>query len=750
MTTPGSSESFRIGGMDCASCARTIETGVAKLDGVESCELSFATGTLRVRGSASRESVTERVRALGYTVAENTDPASEGDTPRPSMPSFVSYMMERTDSRLALIAAVLMLPALVLHELLGWEAWWLDALAITALALAGAPVARSAWRALSTNHELNIQVLMTIAVIGAVVIGAFVEAAMVIVLFSIGEALEGYTAQRARHAVRSLMEVAPAHATRLTMHHDHVVERVVPVAELRVGDRLLVRPGERIPMDARVVEGTSSVSEAAITGEPMPVARAIGSEVLAGSVNGEGALEVEVTRVAEDSTVRRMIRLVEEAQEKRAPVQRFVDRFARFYTPAVVVVALLVAVIPPLAIGAPFWNPPDGGFGWLYRALALLVVACPCALVLSTPVTLVSALATAARGGLLVKGGVHLEALAKVRAVALDKTGTLTEGTPAVVAVSSATCQERESAGVGHCELCDDVLALAYSVERRSEHPFARAVVNASEERGLAASYPPAQGVTALAGRGVTGTLDGKLVTVASHAYFDEFLPHESAYCDIATRESASGHTPVMVGSDGEYVGTIVLADRVRSSSRAALEQLAEMNLPTVMLTGDNEGSAAIVGAGLGLTEVRAGLLPAEKLGAIEELADRYGPVAMVGDGINDAPALARASVGIAIGGAHGGTHQAMETADVTLMSDDLRQLPRLLQLARATMRTVHANVAFSLGIKVMFMIAVLLGVGTMWMAVLADVGASLIVTLNGMRLLRFPIALPSPLGEAR
>lgn len=749
MSTPATSESFSISGMDCASCARTIEVGVARLDGVESCELNFATGTLRVQGTASREAVTERVEALGFVVAGDA-PGTHHDAPHSAARSFIPYMLARTDSRMALVAAVLMLPALLLHELLRWEAWWLQALAVVALLLAGAPVARSAWRALTTNRALNIQVLMTIAVIGAAVIGAFVEAAMVIVLFSIGEALEGYTAQRARHAVRALMEVTPERATRLAMHDGVATERVVPVAELVVGDRLLIRPGERVPMDARVIEGSSSVSEAAITGEPMPIAKVAGSEVLAGSVNGEGAMEVEVTRVAADSTMRRMIRLVEEAQEKRAPVQRFVDRFARSYTPAVVAVAGLVAVIPPLAFGAPFWNPPDGGFGWLYRALALLVVACPCALVLSTPVTIVSALATAARGGLLVKGGASMEALAKVRAVALDKTGTLTEGTPAVVAVCAATCREVIPPGVGHCDRCDDVLALAYAVERRSEHPLARAVVSASEQRGLATSYPPAQGVTALAGRGVTGTLAGRQVTVASHDYFDEFLPHEPQHCASAVRESASGHTPVMVGADGEYVGTIVLADRVRPSGRQAMKQLAEMHLPTIMLTGDHERSATIIGTELGVAEIRAGLLPAAKLDAVEELEARYGPVAMVGDGINDAPALARASVGIAIGGAHGGTHQAMETADVTLMSDDLRQLPRLFRLARETMRTVRANVIFSLGIKVVFMVAVLLGVGTMWMAVLADVGASLLVTLNGMRMLRFPVGGRAPLEAAR
>lgn len=735
----GSGESFTIGGMDCASCARTIESGVGKLPGVESCELSFATGTLRVHGSATREEVADRVRALGFSVTDAvlTAGATGAGAAHPP-PSFLRYMMGRWDTRLALVAALLMLPALAFHELLHWQAWWIDLPALVALVIAGLPVLRGAWRSLSVNRELDIQVLMTIAAVGAVVIGAQVEAAMVIVLFSIGEALEGYTSERARHAVRSLMEVAPDHATRVRPHGAQLVEEVVPVAEVRVGDRILIRPGERIAMDARVLAGRSAVSEAAITGEPMPVEKAAGTELLAGSVNGEGALDAEVTRMAADSTVRRMIQLVEEAQERRAPVQRFVDRFAGYYTPAVVGLAVLVAIAPPLLFGLPFWNPATGGSGWLYRALALLVVACPCALVLSTPVSLVSALAAAARGGALIKGGAYLEALAGVRVVALDKTGTLTAGAPAVVAVRAAACATTEEGTVGHCADCDDVLGLAYSVERRSEHPLARAVVRASEELGLATSYPPAQEVTALVGRGVQGTLHGRSVTVASHAYFDEFLPHQPEHCASAARDAEHGHTPVMVGSDGAYVGTITMADQLRPTSREALEELARMQLPTVILTGDQEASARWVGNALGVAEIRAGLLPEQKLREVEALERRYGAVAMVGDGINDAPALARAAVGMAIGVAHGGTHQAMETADVTLMSDDLRRLPLLIRLARATMATVRANVIFSLGIKAVFMVLVLIGAGTMWMAVLADVGASLLVTLNGMRLLRF------------
>ncbi|HMQ34018.1 MAG TPA: heavy metal translocating P-type ATPase, partial [Chloroflexaceae bacterium] len=489
--TPPTELTLTVRGMDCAGCARTVEAGVAQLPGVQSCELSFTTERLRVRGAITREAVEERVRELGYAVAEPAPAA----TPAPA-PGFLRFMWARTETRLALLGALLVLPGVVLHELLGREAAWIDALALLAMALTVVPIARSAWRALLVSRELTINALMTIAAVGAVVIGAYVEAGLVMVLFALGEALEGYTASRARHAIASLMEVVPQTAARLgTGCCASGCEERVPVGALAVGDVILVRPGERIPMDGAVRAGASSVNQAPITGESMLVEKGPGAEVFAGSINGEGSLEVTVTHLAADTTIARMIRLVEQAQERRAPVQRIVDRFARVYTPAVVALALLVAAAPPLLLGLPFWNPSPDEFGWLYRGLALLVVACPCALVISTPVTLVSALSAAARGGVLVKGGAVLEALSRVRAVALDKTGTLTAGRPAVVAVRALGCPEPE-APLGHCAACDELLALADAVERRSEHPLAHAIVTASAARGLAARLPAAEGVT--------------------------------------------------------------------------------------------------------------------------------------------------------------------------------------------------------------------------------------------------------------
>jgi Zn2+/Cd2+-exporting ATPase len=729
---------FTIRGMDCTSCASAIERGVAQLDGVTTCELNFTTERLRVHGELSREAIVARVRELGYEAldAEPSTVPPAAATPQ----NFLQFMWSRLDTRLALIGVLLVLPGVILHEIIGWEAGWIDALALIAMALTIGPVARSAWRGLRTNRELNINALMTIAAVGAVIIGAYVEAGLVMVLFALGEALEGYTSTRARHAIRSLMEVAPQTALRIGTGSCgcHGEERV-PVADLRVGDRIVVRPGERIPMDGTVHAGVSSINQAPITGESRLIEKEPGAEVFAGSINGEGSLELTVTRLSADTTIARMIRLVAEAQERRAPVQRFVDRFARMYTPLVIALAFLVMIGPPLLFSQPFWNPDAATFGWFYRGLALLVVACPCALVISTPVSLVSALNAAARNGVLIKGGAVLETLSRVRAVAFDKTGTLTIGRPTVVEVRAVDCAGMRDGASGHCAACDELLALAGAVERRSEHPLAHAIVTAAAQRGLDARVPSAEGVTALVGRGVAGSVAGREVLVGSHRHFDAAIAHDPQHCAAAVEAAANGHTPVLVGVQGHYIGMITLADSVRPTSRDAVAEMNALGLRAiVMLTGDLRATAERIGAEVGVTDVRAELLPTEKVALVAELQRAHGVVAMVGDGINDTPALATADVGIAIGGAHGGTNQAMETADMTLMGDDLRRLPFTLRLSRAAMQTVRFNIAFALAIKLVFLVLVLIGSGTMWMAVIADVGASLLVTLNGMRLLGY------------
>ena len=736
MTTVTNSFQFQVTGLDCAGCAQSVEKAVSQLPGVNHCELAFTTAKLRVNGQVTAATITDKVQALGYGITTGDAASSTAIVPD-ALPSFWAYLWQRRATQFALLGALLILPGLLLTELFGYEHVLINLFSLLAMVAAGWPIAQSAWRAL-LSRDININVLMTIAAIGAVIIGAYTEAGMVMVLFALSEALEGYTGNRARHAIRSLLATAPSIATVIARNGVPIPPVEYPITGLQIGDLLRVRPGERIAMDGRVRSGQSAVNQAAITGESMPLDKTVGDDLFAGSINGEGVLTLEVTHLAADNTISRMIRLVEEAQEKRAPVQRYVDQFARYYTPAVVVLAALVATMPPLFFGQPFWNPDPDTFGWLYRGLALLVVACPCALVISTPVSLISAITNAARQGVLFKGGAFVEALSRVRAIALDKTGTITAGQPTVVAIRSTSCAEMTPLGSDDCPACDDLLALASAVEEQSEHPLARAVVNAAQQRGLHQRYAPAQAVTALTGRGVTGIVDQRKVTVGSHTYFDTTFGHASNHCLAATDDAQRGYTPLLVSVDGIYHGALAVADTVRATSQSAVQELKAAGMAAVvMLTGDNRGAAQTIGAQVGVTDVRAELLPADKLAAIRELQTTHGAVAMVGDGINDAPALAAADVGIAIGGATG-TTQAMETADVTLMSADLRQLPFAVRLSRAAMRTIRINVALSIGIKLAFLVVVLLGWGTMWMAVLADMGTALLVTLNGMRLLRF------------
>ena len=762
-----STQSFtlQVGGMDCAHCAQTIQTGVQQLVGVQVCELNFTTGKLRVQGEINPEQVQAKVEALGYEVVTAEDAAASLPPPQ----TVLTYLWTRPDTRLALWASLFMLPGLIGQELLQQEALWINLCSLVAMSLAGWPILQRAWRSFRHNREITINALMSIAAIGAVIIGAFTEAGMVMVLFALGEALEGYAADRARRSIRSLMEVVPQEATLLRRGRQGIVNSeqwavnsgelpvisyqlpvispqspvsqslslsvsqsplAIPVAELQIGDVILVKPGERMAMDGRVVAGQSAVNQAPITGESVPVDKGPGDGVFAGSINGAAALEVEVTHLAADNTISRVIQLVGEAQEKRAPAQRLVDQFARYYTPAVVVLALLVAVIPPLVWGQPFWNLDDGSKGWLYRGLALLVVACPCALVISTPVSLISAISNAARQGVLIKGGAHLEALSRIRAMAFDKTGTLTTGKPTVVTMQTTTCD----GSTADCLACHELLALAGAVEQKSEHPLAQAVVAAANQQGVLHKYT-AHDVRAMVGQGVTGQVNGQTITVGSHAYFEQHVPHDEQACNEAEVAAANGYTPLLISQNGQYQGTIAISDTVRPSSQEALHQLRDAGIHhLIMLTGDNAATAQNIAQAVGVTDFRANLLPEHKVAAVQALQAQYGPVAMVGDGLNDAPALATANVSIAIGA--GGTAQALETADIALRQDDLRRLPFAVRLSQITMRTIWANIALSLGIKGIFLLLVLGGWGTMWLAVLADMGTSLLVTANGLRLL--------------
>jgi Cd2+/Zn2+-exporting ATPase len=581
-----------------------------------------------------------------------------------------------------------------------------------AIGTGGGYWAGRAWSA-ARMFALDINVLMLIAVVGAIAIGQWSEAATVTFLFAIAQWLETFNMERARHAIRALMELAPAEAL---VRRDGRDVRVA-VDDVSVGDVVVVRPGEKVPLDAMVVAGASDVNQAPITGESMPVAKAPGAEVFAGTINGAGALEVRVTHLRRDSTLARIIDLVQHAQSERAPSQTFVERFARVYTPAVVALAAALAIVPPLVFDQPFTT-------WAYRALVLLVISCPCALVISTPVSIVSALAGAARKGVLIKGGRHLETLARVACVAFDKTGTLTRGTPEVTRIepiNGATARE--------------VLRVAAALEARSSHPIAQAILRRAVREGIVT--PAGERHEALPGLGAEGVVDGEPALAGNHRLFEERgLCSAVQEKHLAAMED-DGYTVVMVAHRGRAIGVLAVADSARDAGPAAVEALRAGGLAhIVMLTGDQAATAGRIAAELGITEVRAGLMPEEKVAAVRELKAAYGSVAMVGDGVNDAPALAAADVGIAMGAA--GSDTALETADIALMADELLRIPYALRLSRATVRTIQLNIALSIGLKAVFLGLAAVGMATLWMAVAADMGASLLVIANGLRLLRF------------
>jgi Zn2+/Cd2+-exporting ATPase len=751
---------YSIQGMDCADCALSLERSLAQIKGVEQVSVNYTTGYLEANGTFSPRELIQRVEALGYKVEASGLPAADGSgaaaqtTGKIKLPGFLDYLYASIQTRMAMLGAILLLlsiPFSFAHGMV-YSSWIKFGLQLTAACLAGYSIANRGVRALVIGKQITIDLLMIIATTGAFLIGETGEASTVIMLFAIGEALEGYTAERARNSLHSLLTLKPevAHVMRpcidCTEHMgqngytggpcpecaEH--ETTLPVDQISIGERVIVRPGERIPVDGHVLSGTSQVNQAPVTGESVPVSKSPGDKVYAGTLNGDSVIEVTVSQLATNSTISRIVHLVEQAQAKRAPIERFIDRFAAWYTPAVVFLAAFVAIIPPLFFHAPFLDS-NGVHGWLYRALALLIVACPCALVISTPVTMVSSLTSLASRGILVKGGAFLDGLARARLFAFDKTGTLTLGHPIVTQVRSVDCVPN----AWRCPACDDMLALAATVERRSQHPLAQAIMAEAEARQLTHSYPAAEAVQSLAGQGVQGITNGSRILVGSHDLFhtqDDALDSQ-LHADIQSAVE-EGQTVMLIGKDDYLLGFVTVADATRPTSAKALRDLKAIDphIRTVMLTGDNPSVAGKVAASLGnLDELRAGLLPEDKLDAICDLQAQYGLVVMVGDGVNDAPALAGADVGIAMGGA--GSAQALETAHVVLMQDDLTHLPEAVRTARRTQSIIKQNIAFSLALKAAFLMLTLPGLATLWMAVFADMGASLLVTLNGMRMLR-------------
>ncbi|MBS0558574.1 MAG: cadmium-translocating P-type ATPase [Proteobacteria bacterium] len=699
--------------MDCPSCAAKIETAVGRAAGAEDVRLNYAAQTLALRlneAATPRAAIEDQVRKLGFGIEPIEPPhvlvgeVSAAMAAQPSAPARKPWWQGAKPRLAALLGALTAAGFSASFALPAVGHWGYLPAALLGLWFFG----RKAIVAAQAGSPFSIEMLMSIATLGAIAIGATSEAAVVVFLFTVGELLEGLAANRARAGIEALGALVPRTALRI----DGGAACEVPAASLKPGDLVLIRPGDRVSADGEVVEGESDVDESPVTGEAVPVPKAEGAAVFAGSINASGVLQVRVTRPAADNTIARIIRMVEEAQEAKAPTARFIERFAAVYTPASVVVAALVAAAPPLVGGAD-WGT------WIYRGLTLLLVACPCALVLSTPAAIASGLAAGTRRGLLVKGGGALETIGRIRTVAFDKTGTLTEGRPRVTDVRALAGAERTAIG------------LAAAVENGSSHPLGRAILARAEADGI--PLRPVRDGRAIPGKGAEAVVGGKRVTVASpsHAATQASLPSDAER--TVSEWEQQGKTVVVVTVEGAPTGLIAIRDEPRPDATAGIRELAALGVKAVMLTGDNARTGEAIGRALGLT-VKSGLLPEEKLHEIGALRAR-GLVAMVGDGINDAPALAAASVGIAMGG---GTDVTRETADAALLHSHVTGLATLIALSRATLANIRQNVGIALGLKGIFVVTTVVGITGLWPAVLADTGATVLVTLNALRLLGY------------
>jgi len=736
---------FRVGGMDCASCASKIDTAVRRMPGVSDVSVSVTAGTMRVRHDAASdlEAIRRKVSGLGYSVAAAGAAAAEKPAvPHAHGPDCNHDHVHGQDhdhdhaghdhgakaapveglhghdhgpsegpwwkgkkGRLTILAGA----ALVLAYGLGQLFPAIETYAfIVAIVVGLVPIARRAVMAALAGTPFSIEMLMTIAAVGAVIINAAEEAAAVVFLFLVGELLEGVAAGKARDSIRSLSALVPKTA----LLEEDGRTKDVPAESLAVGATILVRPGDRISADGTIVEGDSAIDEAPVTGESTPVRKGEGDAVFAGTVNGDAALRVRVTAAAADNTIARVIKLVEEAQESKAPTERFIDRFSKYYTPGVVVVAALVAIIPPLFFGG-IWNE------WVYKGLAVLLIGCPCALVISTPAAIAAALSSGARRGLLMKGGAVLEGLGKLTAIAFDKTGTLTEGKPKVTDIVAFTGTEA------------DVLRLAAALEAGSSHPLALAILGKASEDGIVP--PVARGARALGGKGVTATVEGKEIFLGSPKATAERVSLSDDVKAATTALNDDGKTVSMLVVDGVLAGAIAMRDEPRPDAAAGLKTLRDAGIKTIMLTGDNARTAKAVGAELGI-EVRAELMPEDKQRIVGELQREGYVVGKIGDGINDAPALAAANVGIAMGG---GTDVALETADAAILHGRVGDVALMTDLSKRTMRNIVQNIVIALGLKGVFLVTTIIGITGLWPAILADTGATVLVTLNALRLLR-------------
>lgn len=701
---------LKIKGMDCPSCAMNVENTVRKLNGIAEINVDFITGKAAIKYEPSlttTSEIRETIEKAGYTALEDGKDDHEVRCSSCSTDIFEEKLplWKQRNIRIIALSSVLLVLGLSIEYVTGLTALS-HILFLFVGVISGYSIAKKGISSL-LKKRLDMNFLMTIAAVGAFSIGYGEEGASVLYLFFIAEFLEDYAGEKARKSIGSLVKLAPE--TAIVIRDGKEVN--VHVHDANINDITVVRPGEKIPLDGIVINGESSVNQAAITGESMPAHKKIGDSVYAGTLNEHGYLEIRVTKRSQDTVLSKIVRLVEEAGRKKSPTERFVDKFARYYTPTVIFLAMSVATVPSLVFGEPFNE-------WLYKAIVLLVLSCPCALVISTPVSMVSGITGAAKNGVLIKGGNYIEGMAKAKVFVFDKTGTLTEGKPVVT----------DTLEVNNYS-ANEILEIAGSIESLSEHPLARAVVAKAESEGV--SLKSASEFKAIPGKGVKGNIDGKTYYIGSPAMFSE-LSISLPQAKVRELEE-EGKTAILVGNR-ECMGIIAIMDKIRDAAPETIIMLKKMGMRVVMLTGDNERIAKAIANKLGIDEYRAGLLPEDKVMIIEELDQKYGKVVMVGDGVNDAPALAKASVGIAMGAI--GSDVALETADIALMHDDISKLPYLLKLSKKTLGIVKENIFTSIAIKGSFAVLAFPGIVTLWMAVaFGDMGLSLLVIVNAMRL---------------
>jgi Zn2+/Cd2+-exporting ATPase len=705
---------IRIMQMDCPTEEALIRKKFSRMADVRSMEFNLMQRVLTVvHAPNALDSILDALRSLDFTPE-----LADADSPNASATTRNAAQDQR--KRVSWWPLALAGVAAVASEAAGWlgaPVWMAAGLAILAIVSCGLTTYRKGWLAIR-HGNLNINALMSIAVTGALILGQWPEAAMVMVLFTVAELIEAKSLDRARNAIQGLMQLTPEQASVQQPDGDW---RLTDLKAIAPGALVRVKPGERIALDGEIIAGRSSVDQAPITGESLPVDKTVGDAVFAGTINQAGSFDYRVTAAASNTTLARIIHAVEEAQGTKAPTQRFVDQFARVYTPLVFAVALAVALVPPLFFGG-MWH------AWIYKALVMLVIACPCALVISTPVTIVSGLAAAARKGILIKGGVYLEQGRKLSRLALDKTGTITHGKP--VQTDFAMLAEMLADADADAARCR---TLAASLAARSDHPVSMAIASAAQKDGVTSLL--VDSFEALAGRGVRGEINGATYWLGNHRLAEELgrcSPSLEARLDALERQ---GKTVVLLSDAQRVIALFAVADTVKETSRMAIAELHRAGVRTAMLTGDNPHTAAAIAEQVGIDEARGNLLPQDKLDAVAQWSAEGATVGMVGDGINDAPALARADIGFAMGAM--GTGTAIETADVALMDDDLRKIPLFIRLSKATHSVLVQNITLALGIKGVFLVLTVMGLGTMWMAVFADVGASLLVVANGLRLLR-------------